>query len=525
MLVLLLVLQRFGRRQWGWISELSTGDCTVSLHPINSDGTLGSDEVGVNFYPEDKVHSNWTLLGRATTVVGANIDVEHNSGTTVGEHAEVEGDAVRVASRKGSEDVQWMEGEAGKETGSVRAYDASAVPTESHPRIGPGYAVDNEMDEELSKEWRDYYRARDDYREAHGKIVKIHNLVLKVSWPEASRLEEWKIIKHAETLGKDDKFIRGHLPEVKYARDFGRYSTHHIRDFLGLRSPGMRTLRLIVMNRLRSIYDLDGRDFWKAFWECVTCMRFLWCFRTFTDIAQGHYRLWVNGIHHGDISLNNLMYDTSATNGPAGILNDFDLATWVDHSTTNDDRTGTIPFMAIDMLDGGLDDRIPRLYRHDLEAFIWVLAYVTVADIEYKDHTIEISPLPTVDTWFRDDNQAYRKAHISSKRHFHSEYDQDQEVSGRYCYTSVVKQMICYWCNFHRSLQAENQRAKRPNPKPPRRGRALREPEDGDPAESLELFITTVENSLGEGEGEGFKEIRALLLEAIETQIVAVSAM
>jgi len=219
------------------------------------------------------------------------------------------------------------------------------------------------------------------------------------------------------------------------------------------------------------------------------------------------------------------MYDTSATNGPVGIVNDFDLATWVDHSTTNNDRTGTIPFMAIDMLNGGLDNRIPRLYRHDMESFIWVLAYITVADIEYKDHTIEISPLPTVDTWFRDDNQVDRKAHISSKLLFHLEYDQDQEVSGRYCYTSVVKQMICYWCNFHQSLRPKNRRAKRPNPKYSRRGRVLREPEDGDPADSLELFITTVENSLGEGEGEGFAEIRTLLLEAIETQTVAVSTV
>ena len=282
MLVLLLVLQRFGRRQWGWISELSTEDSTVLLHPINADGTLGGDEVGVKFYPEDGVHSSWTLLGRATTVVGANRDAEDNSGTTVGEHTVVHGEAedngVGVASRKGSEDVQWMEEKAGKDTGSMRADDASAGPTESDPRIGPGYAVDNEVDEELDEEWRAYCRTRDDYREAHGKTVETHNLVLKVSWPEASRLEEWKIIGHAETLGKDDKFIGGHIPEVKYARDFGHYSTHHIRDFLGLRqagSPGTRTLRLIVMNRLRPIYDLDGKEFWKAFWECVACMRFL----------------------------------------------------------------------------------------------------------------------------------------------------------------------------------------------------------------------------------------------------------
>ena len=282
MLVLLLVLQRFGRRQWGWISELSTEDYTVSLHPINGYRTLGGDEVGVKFYPEDNVHSSRTLFGRGTTVVVANRNAEDKGGTAVGEHTEahgeVENDMIVVASRKGSEDVQWMEGEAGKGTGSARDNGAGAGMTEIHPKIWPGHAVNDEMDGELIEEWRAYYRARDDYREAHGKVVEMHNLVLKLSWLKASRLEEWKLIKQAERLGKDEKFIGGHTPEVSCARDFGHYSTRRTRDFLGLQqggSPGTLTPRLIVMNRLRPIYDLDGEEFWKAYWECVACMRFL----------------------------------------------------------------------------------------------------------------------------------------------------------------------------------------------------------------------------------------------------------
>ena len=79
----------------------------------------------------------------------------------------------------------------------------------------------------------------------------------------------------------------------------------------------------------------------------------------------------MNGIHHGDISFNNLMYDVSAeTKDPVGIVSGLDFAIWVNHSTTNNDVTGTIPFMAIDLLDDGLDDRMPRLYRHNLESFV-----------------------------------------------------------------------------------------------------------------------------------------------------------
>ena len=71
-LILLLVLQRFDHHQWGKISELTTKDHSVLLHPVNMDGTLCKGEVGVIFHPEDKVHSRWSLLGRATTVVGAS---------------------------------------------------------------------------------------------------------------------------------------------------------------------------------------------------------------------------------------------------------------------------------------------------------------------------------------------------------------------------------------------------------------------------------------------------------------------
>jgi hypothetical protein len=218
LLVLLLVIQRFGRSQWGFIPELSTEDHSVLLHPI-AGGTLGEDEVAVNFYPEDKVYSGWSLLGRATTVVGAN---RNNNGRA------------RVSSRK----------------------------------------VLNKADEVQDKKWRKFYQARNKYRKATTDTIKSHDLVLKVSWPETSRVKEWKIIKQAQKLGESNKFIKGHIPEVKYTRDLDRYSTEHVRRFLGLYQEGpsgTRTLRLIVMNRLRPIYDLDGEQFWKAFWQSFIC--------------------------------------------------------------------------------------------------------------------------------------------------------------------------------------------------------------------------------------------------------------
>ena len=57
-----------------------------------------------------------------------------------------------------------------------------------------------------------------------------------------------------------------------------------------------------------------------------------------------------------------------------GVLNDWDLATVLSSSATpNTDRTGTIPFMALQLLDGG---RVAHMFRHDAESFIWLFLWV-----------------------------------------------------------------------------------------------------------------------------------------------------
>ena len=221
------------------------------------------------------------------------------------------------------------------------------------------------------------------------------------------------------------------------------------------------------------------------------------------------------------------MHDFHAETGkPVGIVNDYDLATWVDHSATNSDRTGTIPFMAIDLLDGGLDDRIPRLYRHDMESFVWVLAYITIAKIEYKDCTIKISPPPKVGAWFKDEDQSDRDAHISSKQLLHLRYGRIQPVyKGYFCYLHVVREIIRYWVNLHQSSQDMEYTLQPQEPGDPVRAReepGRSKPEADDPAGSLRLFVTTVEKSLGEGGvQEGFAEVKGIILEAIETPAVA----
>ena len=117
---------------------------------------------------------------------------------------------------------------------------------------------------------------------------------------------------------------------------------------------------------------------------------------------SGHYHLWVNGVHHGDITPENMMYTVLPTGELKGVLRDYDLASRDVHPTVNRDHTGTIPFMALEIVEYRFEKRIPQLYRHDSESFIWVLAYLTLANVEYNEiRFVKISrPLPTLDPWF-----------------------------------------------------------------------------------------------------------------------------
>jgi Fungal protein kinase len=90
----------------------------------------------------------------------------------------------------------------------------------------------------------------------------------------------------------------------------------------------------------------------------------------------GHYHLWHGGVEHNDISVSNLMYDKA--NEDRGILNDFDLAhvKW-GRRPSGTERTGTMPFMALDLLTkDAWDGKVKRLYRHDCESFAWVLLWI-----------------------------------------------------------------------------------------------------------------------------------------------------
>ncbi|KAF9218699.1 hypothetical protein BS17DRAFT_655540, partial [Gyrodon lividus] len=89
-----------------------------------------------------------------------------------------------------------------------------------------------------------------------------------------------------------------------------------------------------------------------------------------------HYVLWQAGIYHRNVSCETLMYYTT-DKGVMGVLNDFDLVSFAEGGHLGNERTGTILFMAIDLLEP--DDqsgRVEHIYRHYMESFIWAFIWI-----------------------------------------------------------------------------------------------------------------------------------------------------
>jgi hypothetical protein len=79
-------------------------------------------------------------------------------------------------------------------------------------------------------------------------------------------------------------------------------------------------------------------------------------------------------ILHRDISQHNLML-RKEDDKIHGVLNDLDLAVDADvKSASSKHRTGTKPFMAIDLL---RPDPPMHMYRHDLESIFYVVVWIT----------------------------------------------------------------------------------------------------------------------------------------------------
>ncbi|KAJ6521736.1 hypothetical protein B0H19DRAFT_1203531 [Mycena capillaripes] len=199
----------------------------------------------------------------------------------------------------------------------------------------------------------------------HGVEGKEKDVIVKWSWPAETRTSEAQLVGIATDLAttSGDAWVLNHLPKILHAeeKEFDadspqrRLSAHLGEDY------ELRVLRIVVQERLRPITELaTAAELSEAFLGIFKCYR--WLFEK-------------ANIMHRDISRNNLMY--RRIDGKIyGVLNDFDLSVVLGNEprSTSKQRTGTEPYMAVDLL--VTDTPPPHLYRFDLESLFYVIAYI-----------------------------------------------------------------------------------------------------------------------------------------------------
>ncbi|KAJ7211218.1 hypothetical protein GGX14DRAFT_362686, partial [Mycena pura] len=221
--------------------------------------------------------------------------------------------------------------------------------------------------------------------------------ILKAYWPDDARVSEHQIIKAAYDACPQDPDVTNHLPFVFGSRDDAEFNTALIRTALAITpsSRGHRVLRLIVFEELYRLQDqLTSAIGMTMTLQAIKC----------------HYALWVKGIHHTDISLDNIMVrkhwmQADSTLRLSGVVNDWDLASTPASPHGSLERTGTIPFMHPELLTTEYwEGKVPRLYLHDNSSFIWVLAFLFLRYNQGK--IINALTLPLDDLLTNDYNQA-----------------------------------------------------------------------------------------------------------------------
>ncbi|KAG2096090.1 uncharacterized protein F5147DRAFT_641739 [Suillus discolor] len=189
-------------------------------------------------------------------------------------------------------------------------------------------------------------------------------MVAKIFWGEADRTSEPEILNKVEEIAKRHATVQDHVPELLWHHTF-THPTSAIREALDVPEPttGSRVLYVLVFRKLKPITELHAHELFDVWYQCILC----------------HLTLWKEGVYHRDVSPGNLMWYKK--NGRLiGVLNDYDLSSLADDpGPRGNERTGTVPFMALDLLTAKAQrGEVKHLYRHDLESFVWVFTWISL---------------------------------------------------------------------------------------------------------------------------------------------------
>ncbi|TRM63255.1 hypothetical protein BD626DRAFT_569278 [Schizophyllum amplum] len=154
------------------------------------------------------------------------------------------------------------------------------------------------------------------------------------------------------------------------------------RQLAGAFAPRQETNGQSNVIRRSLIYSVTPRPRW--LWELNSVEEFVSCYIGIVEIH--HYALTSAHVLHSDINGENAMYCRTPDGKVLGFLNDWDLACFVgpldlSESSTSQHRTGTGPFMAIDLQQPDNEGKSPKRdhrYCHDLESLFWLLVWAVL---------------------------------------------------------------------------------------------------------------------------------------------------
>ncbi|KAJ8519871.1 hypothetical protein ONZ45_g3211 [Pleurotus djamor] len=249
--------------------------------------------------------------------------------------------------------------------------------------VFPGRFEKNEQEEGTEDEQQEGKKSAQKGKE---KASDDADDIAKLSWPDAGRQQlESDIL---EVLHEKIPFMRDHLPEVVTSVSFTAALAGLPRAYLieraaaeskAMYSMGLRHFTIMVSRRYEHLWELKSLEEFKT---------------VFVDIVECHHYAYKLGfILHRDLSEQNLMF-TRRSGKARGLVNDWDLSSKFNVRTASDtSRTGTGPFMAIDLLSDDYDNG--HMYHHDLESLFYILVWAAVHyDLGSDDpRASEIEPL------------------------------------------------------------------------------------------------------------------------------------
>ncbi|KAF6755720.1 hypothetical protein DFP72DRAFT_811237 [Ephemerocybe angulata] len=242
-------------------------------------------------------------------------------------------------------------------------------------------------------------------RVPEGNSVSKEDLALKLSWPPESRTSEIEVLKALKK--KLPKRLHAHLPNVEFATTFTaeQLSLPWLRLGLELSPENheARVLRVLASSYYDKLWEAGSIETFKQAWlDCVEC----------------HHEAWKRGgVLHRDLSEDNIMISRRGGGGPKGLLNDWDMASFVealkDPASSAHNRTGTLPFTALDIIYPTTLTVHPRehWYRHDLESFFWILVWAAI-HYNLKEKTRDKEIHPSLVPWTSDDVDTHAFAKI-----------------------------------------------------------------------------------------------------------------